>query len=228
MAILALALRTYVRYVVPLTMLSALVFAPLLGFVGNAPAPIDGAAARSLLVLTWIVTSTAWIAQLALVGAAAPAVRAVAGGEAVSQLRMLRRGGASLGRMIVPVGVAVAAILVGGLALVIPGVLLVGLLALTGASTEAGVPAPLVDSIAVVRKNIRVVALTLVAILVVDFAITGGAYLVLVEPLTKKPTPAQLDDARDLIRCVTLGLVVVSPLAAAVLAAIRVKRAPPG
>jgi hypothetical protein len=223
LSILALALRTYVRYVVPLTLLSALVFAPLLWFILRLPVPGDAALAKKLYVVAWGVAASAWIAQYVLVGGVAPAARGLAMGKPLSQLRALRDGCAGLGRVLLPCLVAVAAIAVGGLALVVPGVVLVVLLALTGASEARGMPAPLLDSIAVARANLKTVVLVVVAIVVVDLALAGVAYLVLFEPLAKKPTPAQLEASRWVARSIAAGLVVISPLLASVLAAVRLR-----
>jgi len=222
----ALALRTYVRYLVPLTLLSALVFAPVLWFVLRLPVPSDAAFAKQLLRVVWVLAASAWIAQYLLVGAVAPAVRAIASGEPLSQVRSLGRGFLGLARMLLPCLVAIVAIVIGSMALVLPGLALLALLALTGASTERGLPAPLLDSIAVARTNLRSVAITVVAIIVVDLAIVGVAYLVVAEPLPKKPAPAQLAAFRELAQIVTISLAAASPIAASVLAAIRVRARP--
>lgn len=226
MSTAALALRTYVRYLVPLTLLSALVFAPVLWFVLRLPVPSDAAFAKQLLRVVWVLAASAWIAQYLLVGAVAPAVRAIASGEPLSQVRSLGRGFLGLARMLLPCLVAIVAIVIGSMALVLPGLALLALLALTGASTERGLPAPLLDSIAVARTNLRSVAITVVAIIVVDLAIVGVAYLVVAEPLPKKPAPAQLAAFRELAQIVTISLAAASPIAASVLAAIRVRARP--
>jgi hypothetical protein len=218
-----LALRTWLRYVLPLTIVSALVHIPVLRFAWKVELPKDAAAAKSLLVAVWLVAGTAWITQLVLVAAAAPAARSLAAGTPLAQWRALVAGLANVVRMVLPIGCVVAAVLVGGMALVVPGVLLLGLLALTAASTEPGLPAPLLDSVAVVRKHWRPVAIAMGAILVIDLALAALAYLVLADPLPKKPAPAQLAAYRDVARAVTVGLAILSPLAASVLAAIRVR-----
>lgn len=218
-----LALRTLARYAAPLVLLSALVFAPLALHALRAEAPRDAAAATRLLVWSFAVAGTAWILQLVLVGAVAPAVRAVAAGERVSQLRVLGRGLLHGVRMALPIAVVGAAVFVGGLALVVPGLALLVLLSLTGASSEPGMPGPLLDSVAVARANLRPVATVVLVMLVVDVALAGGAYLVLAGSLPKKPTPEQLGAYRTVARVTALGLVAVSPLAATLLAAIRAR-----
>src|SRR5688572_28348601 len=102
-----LALRTWARYVVPLTLLSAVVHAPLLRYTMALDVPKDAAGAKQLLVVVWIVAATAWIAQLALVAAAAPVARSVAAGAPLSQWKALVHGFGNLVRMVVPVASAV-------------------------------------------------------------------------------------------------------------------------
>ena len=226
MAIGSLALRTWLRYFVPLAILSAILHLPVLRFAWKLEVPKDIPAARSLLVTVWIVAGTAWIAQLVLVAAAAPAARSLAAKQPLTQWRALAGGFANMVRMALPIACVVAAIVVGGMALVVPGVMLLGLLALTAASTEPGLPAPLLDSVAIVRRHWRPVAIAMVAIVAIDLALAAIAYVALADPLPKKPSPKQLAEYRDIARAVTVGLAIVSPLAASVLAAIRVKATP--
>ncbi|MEO8702627.1 MAG: hypothetical protein ABI867_21465 [Kofleriaceae bacterium] len=214
-----LALRAYARYFLPFTLLSVLTFSPLLVYVFALPAPLDVSQARQLLKLEWLVVAAAWFLQLWLVAAVAPALRR----DRVTQVAAFVGGAANLVRMAIPWLVAIAAILIGAVALVIPAFVLIVLLALTGASVAEGMPAPLHDSIAVVRANLRAVIVTVVAIVVVDLAVAGVVYLVVFAPFAKKPTPDQLAAARQIVRVVAVALALISPLAAAVLAAIRVR-----
>jgi hypothetical protein len=218
-----LALRAHARYVVPFTLLSAIAFAPLVMFVIALPAASDVAQARQQLRLEWIAVGVAWFVQGLVVAAVAPAVRRLAAGERPSQLRAFGEGAANLARMALPCLVGVAAIAIGALAVVIPGLVLIALLALTGASVAEGMPAPLLDSIATVRANLRVVVIAVVAIVVADVAIAAGIYLAVFEPFAKKPTPDQLAAARRIPQLAVAVLVVASPLAASVLAAIRAR-----
>lgn len=223
MSTVVLALRAHARYVVPFTLLSVIAFAPLVVFVVNLPAATDVAQAKQQLRLAWIVAGAAWFGQGLVVAAVAPTVRRLAAGERTSQLRALGAGAVNLARMALPCLVVVVAVAIGALAVVIPAFGLVALLALTGASVAEGMPEPLLDSIATVRANLRVVVIAVVAIIVVDVAIAGASYLAVFEPFAKKPTPDQLDAARRIPQLAVAALVVVSPLAASVLAAIRVR-----
>ena len=222
----ALALRTLVRYLAPIAVLTAIVGAPLLWITFHIPVPTEAAQARSLLRFSWAIAGSAWIAQLTLVGGVAPLVRAVAAGAPLSQLRALGHGIAGLVRMLLPCLLAVAAIAIGSVALVLPGLALLALLSLTGASTERSLPAPLLDSLAVVRANLKLVVAVVVGMVVLDLAIVGITQLILTAPLAKKPTPQQLGAYLELARITTLGIVAVTPLVACTLAAIRVRAKP--
>jgi hypothetical protein len=221
--IAALALRTYVRYLVPLTLLAAVVFAPVIYGALRMPAPRDPVRARAALTTAWVIASTAWMFQLALVGAAAPLARAVAAGAAPGQLRAFGRAAVQLARTLVPCLAAIAAVAIGGLALMVPGLMLLVLLALTGASTRCGLPAPLLDSIDLVRASARAVIAVVAAMLVVDLAIAFAAQQLLVPPLTRKMKPVQLVPYRDLVRVTAVAVMIVSPIVATALAAIAAR-----
>ncbi len=221
-AILGLALRAYVRYLIPWMLLSAIVFAPALWTVRAIPLPGDGAQARASIMFAWTVAGVAWIAQLLLVAGVAPGVRAVGQHAAISQVRSLGAGLTGLVRMVLPCLLAVAAIGLGMVAVVVPGFILLVLLSLTGASTERALPAPLLDSIAVVRRNRRAVVLAVAAMLVLDLGLPAVLQLA-IGSIPKQPTPDQLEACRQLARIVIAGLVIVSPLLASVLAAIHVR-----
>jgi hypothetical protein len=225
-AIVGLALRTLGRYLLPLALLSAIVLSPIIWTMLRVPLPPHTAGARSLLVLAWVLAGSAFAFQLVLVAAAAPLARSLAAGRPLSQPDALVAGLVQLVRMLLPCALALVAIALGGLALVVPGLVLLVLLSLTGASTACGLPAPLVDSIAVARANLRAVVLAVAAIVVVDLAIALLAQLVLAAPIVKKMKPPQLATYRDLVRTVGIGVTLVSPLAACVLAAIHARRAP--
>lgn len=213
------ALRTWLRYIVPLTLLSALALSPVLLVPLATGVPADAAAASALRTRGWELVALAVLCQLVLVGGASAAT------PRPSQLRMLAGGGAQLGRAVVPCLAAAAAIAIGSLALVVPGLLLLVLLALTGASRERGAVAALLDSIAVARSRLPAVALTVLAMLAVDVAIAVIAHRTLGAPLGKRPTAAQLLAARHVVHAIAAALVVVSPLAATVLATIRSRAA---
>ncbi|HEU0029065.1 MAG TPA: hypothetical protein VFQ53_00440 [Kofleriaceae bacterium] len=217
----ALAVRI-ARYALPIGVLALVVCGPLLWFVPRIPVP-DAASAKPLLRFTYAIAVAAWALQLQLAGGIAPIVRAVAAREAPSQLGALWLGLAGLVRAVLPTALVVAAIAIGALALVVPALCLVVLLALATASPAAGLPAPLVDSIRVVRAHLRPIAIVVAAIVIVDVGLAVAAQLAIGPALSKKPTVAELGAFRELARVVAIGVAIVSPFAATVLAALRAR-----
>jgi len=104
-------------------------------------------------------------------------VRAIALHEPLGQANALGRGARNLVRALVPCAVALTAIALGGVALVVPGVLLLGLFALTGASDRLAEPLPaaLLDSVAVVRMHAKQVAIVVALMIAADLAIAAIA-----------------------------------------------------
>ena len=216
-----LALRAWLRYLVPLTLLALITCGPLLYVALHASAVKDIPHARIQVRIPWILASFAWIPQLWLVAAAAPLVRSVDTAQPLSQPGALWAGLRGLVRGALPFAAAVAAILLGSLALVVPGVLLLVLLCLTGAShaIREPLPAPLVDSIAAVRANWKRVVITLAAIIIVGLVVTFVIQHIYVPPIKNKVAPSKLVPIRTFLRLVGLSLAAMSPLAACLLAA---------
>jgi hypothetical protein len=202
----------------PLTLLSAIALSPLLVLTARVHAPADAAAARPVIQLGWTLLAVAWLGQFLLVGGAAAMLT-----DPPSQLRAFTRGLLQLVRAVVPCLVAALAVALGSLALVVPGLLLLVLLSLTGASGERGLPAPLLDSIAAARRQLPAVALAVLALFALDAAIGLIAYHAFLAPLPAKPSPTQLAAARDFVRAIALALVVLSPLPATLLATLRAR-----
>lgn len=215
------AVHAWLRYIVPLTLLSAIALAPVIAIALRVRAPLHPAGISAALTAGWAMLALAWLGQLVLVGGASAITRARP--APLSQLGAFRDGLAQLVQAIVPCLTAAVTIAIGSLALVVPGLVLLVLLALTGASRERGVPAPLVDSIAVTRTRLPAVALTVAAMLAIDVAIGVAAYRAFVVPLPRHPAPAQLAALPHILRMMALALVLVSPLPATVLATIRAR-----
>ena len=221
------AILIWLRHLVPLTLLSAIALSPLIAIALATRAPADLAGAKSVLRVGWTLLAAAWFPQLLLVGGASAMIdRAPATGGPRSQLRAFGAGVAQMVRALVPCLVAAAAVLIGCLALVVPGPMLLVLLALTAASRERGLPAPLLDSIAAVRRQLPAVVLALAALFVLDAAIGLIAHRAFAARLPPKPTPAQLAAVRDFVRVIAAALVILSPLPATVLATIRARIEP--
>jgi hypothetical protein len=217
----SLTLRAWSRYVVPLTVLSVIAFVPLLWIASRVGLAADLPRARAQVRIGWALAAVAWCCQLWLVAGVAPAVRSVGRGEPISQLRAFSDGLRGLARGLLPCLIAIVGVGLGGLALVVPGVLLLVLFALTGASDRLGEPpaVALADSVAVVRANLTRVALIVAAIIVVNLAITFVLQWQLVPFITKKVAAAKLAPIRTFVRTVPLALAVLSPVAACALAA---------
>lgn len=219
---IALTLRAWVRYLVPLTLLAIVACSPLLYVAFTSRAPADFTAARWQLRLAWGLAASALAFQLLLVSAAAPAVRAVASGARLSQPRMLIAGMRGLVRGALPWLVAMCAVLLGGLALVIPGALLACFVSLTGASdaVRTSPQAAIADSMTLVRAQLPRIALVILAIVVLDLSITYAAQTMYVTAISNKATAAKLVWIRTFIRVSALALVGFSTLPACALAAI--------
>ena len=218
--VLAPALATWLRYAAPLTALSAVALAPVIALALRAQVPVDAASSNAMVARGWAMIALAWLGQLVLIGGATAVTTA-----RPSQLAAFTRGLVRELRAIVPCLAAIAAIAVGCLAGIVPGVVLIALLVLTGASEQRGLPAPLVDSIGFARRHLAVVALAAGAMLALDLAIGVVAQLAFARPLARPPAPGQLVAVRQFVRVIAIALVVASPLPATVLAAIRTRRA---
>ncbi len=218
--VVALAFRTYARYVVPLTLLSLVLFAPLLAYGLLSKTPSELGPAWRMVMIGWGAAATAWIAQYMLVGAAAPLARSIAGGTPLGQLAALRVAIGGLVRAVLPTLMVVASIAMGSMALVLPGLVLGVLLSLTGASTRSGLAEPMLDSVARVRAKLKIAIAAVVAILVVDLAIITLPFAILLGPLSPRPTPEELAAAQLILQITAIGIPLVTPLAACVLAAV--------
>lgn len=218
---MSLTVRAWLRYVVPLTLLAVIALGPVAYAAWKAGAPTDVATARALVRRGWILMTCAIALQLLVVAAAAPAVRALHAGAPLSQLGAFAMGLRGLVRGFVPWLTAIVAVLLGGLALVVPGVLLLVLVSMTAASDQLGapMPAPLQDSISVARTHLPRIALVVGAIVAVDVAITFAAQLAFVPVVGKKVAAAKLAPIRSFVRFSALALVVIAPVIACAVAA---------
>lgn len=221
MAVLSLTVRAWLRYIVPLTLLAVIALGPVAYAAWKTAAPTDVATARALVRRAWLLTTCAIALQLLLVAAAAPAVRALHAGAPISQLGALAMGMRGLVRGFVPWLTAIVAVMLGGLALVVPGVLLLVLVSMTAASDQLGapMPAPLQDSIAIARAHLPRIALLVAAVIGVDLAITFAAQYVFVPVVGKKVVAAKLAPIRTFVQISALALVAIAPAIACAIAA---------
>ena len=221
---IALGLRTLARYLVPLALASFVVTAPVLALAFRSPWPRNLPTANAALGRAFAIAGLAWMVTMILVAAAAPLARSLAAGAPLSQPRALVATFANLVRMALPCLAAIAAVVLGGLALAVPALALLVLLSLTGASEERGLPAPLADSVAAVRARWRPIALLVAIMLVVDVALAFVTWKVVAPPFGKKLTPDQWATFGNVARVVALGVLVTAPVFATLLAAARVRR----
>lgn len=218
---IALALRTWARYALPLILVSLVALAPLWYLALALPAPVDVTSAKRAITIAVAIAIAAWLFQLWLVGGAAPLVRAVHASTPLSQRRAVRVAFAGLGTAVLPWLCTLAALFGGSLALVVPGMLALAMFSLAGASTAPGLPAPLVESAAIVRRQLRATVAILVGSALVLAGIVVGSKLALAPSLPKPLTPASLAGYRDAARLVGLGAIAMAPLVATLLAAIH-------
>lgn len=224
---IALALRTWMRYLVPLAVVSLVALAPLWYLALAMPVPADAAGAKRAIVIAIVVAAGGWCWQLWLVGAAAPLTRAVASGESVAQLRATRMALAGLVRAALPWVCSLAAMFGGMLALVVPGLVASVLFSLAGASTAAGLPAPLVDSAAIVRRHLRATVPILAGSALLVGGLVVASKLALAPRLPKKLDARLLEGYRDAARAVAIGVAIVAPLVATLLAALHTRASEP-
>ena len=216
-----LTLRAWLRYLGPLTVLSALVFLPLVYVALRLPVPADLPKARVEIRFAWALAGVAFAFQLWLAAAAAPAVRGLEHRQPCTQWRAFTAGVRGLVRGIVPCAIAVAAIVLGGVAVVVPGVMLLVLLAFTTSSEQLAVPppAPLVDSVRVARASLRYAAAIVLGIVAVNLAVTFAVQTAIVPAIAKKAPAVKLAPIRTYVRLVPVALALIAPGAACALAA---------
>jgi hypothetical protein len=215
--------RVLIRHAPTVAVVTLVALAPVLLTALLLPAPTAAAPARAIARTTWLLVGATLPCVLLLVGGMAPLARAVVASAPLPHRAALGAGLAGLARAVVPCVLATAAILLGTLALVVPGILLLALFALTGASTAGGLPAPLDDSATVVRAHPGPVALVLVAWLVAVGLAVLALHLRLPAPVPKQPTAAMLSAFRTFARTATLLVVAAAPLVATTLAAIHAR-----
>jgi hypothetical protein len=213
-----LALRAWLRYLVPLTLLAFIACLPMLWIAWRWPAPVDVQHARMQMRVTYALASTAWIWQIWLVAGVAPAVRSLAEGRPISQGRALTRGLRGLATKLIPVVIAIFAIVLGSVALVVPGVLLLILLSTTGASASH------TEAISVARANMKRLAITIAVIIVGALVIAFACQIAIVPSIGKKVAAAKLLPIVAFTRIVALSLTAYAPVAACAIAAATARR----
>jgi hypothetical protein len=227
--VLSLALRSWLRHVAPLTLVSVVVMSPLAIYAFSLDTAQNLATARTHMRAGFVIGAIAWMFQLVLVGGVAPAVFATVGREAGSQIDVLARGLRRALRAVVPCVLAVCAILAGFIALVIPGFVLLILLSPVAATPTINepLPAPLVAAVSAARRDFAAFVIAYLSLLFVDAAIPIVANALVAAPLpAKNPSPEALARATDFVRVIALAFVALSPLPACAIAAAYANSAP--
>lgn len=220
MSPLAIVARS-ARYIAPIVVICAIVIAPIAWFAFRVQVPANAAQASVVLRTVWVVAMSGLIALLALVGGLVPIVRS----ERVSQPIAMGRGLQGLVRAVVPSAIVLCAVAMGLVALVVPGVMLYALLVFAPASDAAGVRAKLVDSVAFVRSQWRVVAIAIAVMIVALAAVVAVQQLMLPIPLGKNPPRAQLVLFPQMVRNTAIAMSGIVPIAAVALSALFATRA---
>jgi hypothetical protein len=199
------------RFAAPFALVSVFALAPVWLVALATHAPTTGVEMSSVDRLGYVLTGLAILGQLALVGGAA----AIAG--ATSQLDALGRGVRGVLRAVVPCLLVAVAVAIATLALVVPGLLAIGLFATTGAAALEPGPAAavLARAAAAARRQLPVVAAFALGAIAVDVAIA----VVLRRTLLADGAKHEVGEAIVYFRVVALALVAVSPPIAGVLAA---------
>ncbi|MGE3545055.1 MAG: hypothetical protein AB7L28_14035, partial [Kofleriaceae bacterium] len=169
----------------------------------------------------WLFAGVAWMPVVLLVAAAGIAFAAPR-----SQLTALRDGARQLLRSVPASAAACAAIVIGGAAFGVPGIMLLVLFATVGATDHAASLDRLAATAAHARTTWRPIAIVL--------ALTIGTQLVIVYlsqrsgaplPLPKKPTVTQLAAVQRSMWLALIALVITAPISAIALASIRARSA---
>jgi hypothetical protein len=216
----SLAVRTWLRYVAPFALLGVVATVPVAMLAKLAPT-LEPAQARWRLTIGVALAIAAYFTQVWLAAAVAPAMRSVARGAPLSQRRALVDGASQLVHAIVPVAVMAAAAVIGGVALVVPGLALLVLLAQTGTSERLRepLPAPLADSVAVVRTAFWSTAAIVAVAFVGDIVLANSDQLALFGQIPRKnPSPA-IVSAMKIKPYVLIAFAAISSLVACALSA---------
>nr|HEX4312669.1 hypothetical protein [Kofleriaceae bacterium] len=202
------------RFAAPLLVAAIVALAPVLLLAWMAKPPADASQVGSSERLAYAMAALAFVGQLALAGG----VHANTG--AAPRVGATRRAIAGVGRAAVPALLVVAAVVIGSLALVVPGLLLLALLALVGPAAQGDGPvtAVLARATEATRRQLPIVAAVVAALVVADVGLAVGLRVALVS-MPAKPSVHDLATTVRYLHALALALLVISPALAAALAA---------
>lgn len=189
-----LALATLRRHPIAISVLTVIVFAPMWRSEWqHLRVPPDRGAANALLNFEWAKLTFVWAITMLLASGIAPLVQATATGRALSLRQRLNAMGSALLRAAGPVALAVAAITIGLVAGVVPGLALYVILWTIGPATALR-PAPVLATFRSLgslthRRTYGLIALTFAPV-AIDIALTAALHLSLLSNLGAKLNPA--------------------------------------
>ncbi len=204
------------RNLIPIAVSTVIACGPLLWFALSARVPVHAAGAAALTRTVIAVAASGVVSTLVLVGAVAPLVERVALGTRCGPIANLKLALRGLAGAVLPVGLASAVVFVGGLALVLPGLVLLVLVAWTGASDAPDAIGRVVDSATRARRDATAIAITLITAILVVAAVIVLVRVSFPAP-PKKPTAAHWRTYQPLAHAV-LAWLAVAPAAAVILA----------
>lgn len=189
-----LAFATLRRHPVAIVLLTATIFAPLWRFEWlRLRVPPDRGAANALLNFEWAKLTFVWAITMLLASGLTPLVHAVANQQPLTLRQRLNVVVGALLRALAPVVLAVAAITIGLVAGVVPGLVLYFIVWTIGPATVL-LPQPVLATLRSLgnlthRRSYGLLALTF-APLALDIALTAALHLGLLRNLGAKLTPA--------------------------------------
>ena len=203
-------------------MLSAIVLAPWCLWMVRAIHPTDNNGVMGALQLDAFQHVMMALAPWWLAAAVYPSMAASARGETRSFGKDLRAGIYGLAVAIIPVIAAVLVSVCCAIALVVPGVLMLGALGMVGpAASEGG---PLLDALdasnaAAAPRRARAVGVA-IALILGEVALTAIAHVIARHHVGAKPAPADLAQVTFWLRIDTLRVLITAPLAALAIATV--------
>lgn len=221
--VLRLAATSWLRHAAPLAAVSLVAFLPWFAIALGVSFATSTYALLGQLALAGALAVFAWIPQLGVAAAAASLVRATAAGETIGFRLGCRRGFARLFAAWAPTVAVAGAVLVGTIALVVPGCILLVLFAGATAGPSATEPlaAQLLASARSARRSPRRAIAVIASVVGIDVALACVLYLAIARHKGTAPSYLDLEHARVFTRVLVLALVVVSPLCGSLIAASR-------
>jgi hypothetical protein len=221
--VLRLAAASWLRHVGPLALVSLVAFVPWFAIAFGVGFASGTYALPEQLALAAALAALAWIPQLGVAAAAAPLVRATAAGDAVGFRTASGRGFARLFAALAPTVTVALAVVVGTIAVIAPGCILLVLFAgaTAGSASDQPLSGKLLASARAARRHPRRAIAVIAGVIAIDVVLASVLYLALARHRGSAPSYLDLEHARLFTRVLALALALVSPLCGCLLAASR-------